>query len=397
MKTRYLIGALSLALAGAGALGLWLRGSDGDEADARAAEEVARAERSTSLATYADYVPAVERSRGVALVAGGKCEEAEVALAAEVDQEEGEARARALFFLGCCRAALGREDEAREAWSRLRREHEASDWCGNAIWEEAKSRGLADAGAALVPDLELATLRYPGSLGAKRAAGYLAGRYLEDGDEWKAYRAYSLVLAGPFDARTKEEARKRVEELRTRRALAARGETYVVQAGDSLWKIARKFSTTPGLLRLANGKSSDSIRPGEQLAVLSGELLLEVSKSEHVLRVFLDRCFLDEYPVGLGANGCTPEGEFRIASKIENPPWYYKGEVIPYGDPRNILGTRWMGFENRPGLSGYGIHGTTKPESIGKDESSGCVRMYSSDVEELFDLVPIGARVVIDP
>ncbi|MBI4616865.1 MAG: L,D-transpeptidase family protein [Planctomycetes bacterium] len=181
-----------------------------------------------------------------------------------------------------------------------------------------------------------------------------------------------------------------------RRILAARGQVYVVQAGDSLWKIARKFSTTPGLLRLANGKSSDSIRPGEQLAIIGGELLLAISKSDHVLRVFLDGCCLGEYPVGLGSGGCTPEGEFRIASKIKDPPWYFKGEVIPYGDPRNILGTRWMGFENRPGLSGYGIHGTTRPESIGKDESSGCVRMHCRDVEELFDVVPIGARVVID-
>ena len=70
-------------------------------------------------------------------------------------------------------------------------------------------------------------------------------------------------------------------------------------------------------------------------------------------------------------------------------------KTIPYGDPENVLGTRWMGFENQPGVMGYGIHGTERPESIGGDESMGCVRMRNREVEELFGVVPRGTPVRI--
>ena len=65
--------------------------------------------------------------------------------------------------------------------------------------------------------------------------------------------------------------------------------------------------------------------------------------------------------------------------------------VIPADSPDNILGSRWMGFD----LPGYGIHGTTEPESIGKSCTQGCVRMLNSEVEELYDIVPVGTEVTI--
>ena len=38
-------------------------------------------------------------------------------------------------------------------------------------------------------------------------------------------------------------------------------------------------------------------------------------------------------------------------------------------------------------ITGYGIHGTNEPRSIGKAASHGCIRMRQADLEELFDLV----------
>ncbi|GIQ63086.1 hypothetical protein PACILC2_16540 [Paenibacillus cisolokensis] len=43
----------------------------------------------------------------------------------------------------------------------------------------------------------------------------------------------------------------------------------------------------------------------------------------------------------------------------------------------------------------YAIHGTDEPETVGGDNSLGCVRMLREDLEELYDLVPIGTEVVI--
>ncbi len=58
------------------------------------------------------------------------------------------------------------------------------------------------------------------------------------------------------------------------------------------------------------------------------------------------------------------------------------------------FGTRWLGFYCPYGR--FGIHGTNKPASIGSHASHGCVRMLNRDVEELYPLVPYGARVIIE-
>lgn len=101
------------------------------------------------------------------------------------------------------------------------------------------------------------------------------------------------------------------------------------------------------------------------------------------------------YPVATGVNTLlTPEGLFTVTVKAKNP--YYRKKNIPGGTPNNPLGTRWIGF-NAKGTDGrvYGIHGTNNPSLIGKYVSQGCVRMYNQDVEQLYEKVPIGTKVVI--
>jgi len=44
---------------------------------------------------------------------------------------------------------------------------------------------------------------------------------------------------------------------------------------------------------------------------------------------------------------------------------------------------------------GYGIHGTTEPESIGYQSTEGCVRMRNEDVDELYSIIPIGTPVTV--
>lgn len=81
---------------------------------------------------------------------------------------------------------------------------------------------------------------------------------------------------------------------------------------------------------------------------------------------------------------------------MKEPAWYSPdGGVFPYGHKENILGTRWIGFKDKPDLRGYGIHGTTQPETIGTESSNGCIRMLNSDVEELYDFVTLNTEIVI--
>jgi lipoprotein-anchoring transpeptidase ErfK/SrfK len=167
---------------------------------------------------------------------------------------------------------------------------------------------------------------------------------------------------------------------------------YTVVTGDSLERIAKKFGTTVTLIKQSNNLTRDIIRVGERLRVYQGKFALDVSKSENLLTLTDSGHFFKRYRVGTGQYSKTPVGEFKITSRIENPPWYRAdGKTIPFGDPQNILGTHWLGLN----VPGYGIHGTWDTNSIGKQASAGCIRLLNSDVAELYAILPIGTAVTI--
>jgi lipoprotein-anchoring transpeptidase ErfK/SrfK len=117
--------------------------------------------------------------------------------------------------------------------------------------------------------------------------------------------------------------------------------------------------------------------------------------------VYLNGYLLKEYPVGVGRDDLTPETTFTVKDRIEKPEWQRPEGRIPYGDPRNILGEYYIKFAHDQ-FVGFGIHGSKdpsldpkRPETIQKAESAGCIRMFDSDIEEIFTIVPRGTTVVI--
>ena len=65
--------------------------------------------------------------------------------------------------------------------------------------------------------------------------------------------------------------------------------------------------------------------------------------------------------------------------------------IIPPG-PRNPVGSAWVGLSK----TGYGMHGTPKPEDIGKTESHGCFRMANWNAQKLLRMVEIGTPVIVE-
>ncbi len=173
---------------------------------------------------------------------------------------------------------------------------------------------------------------------------------------------------------------------------------YAVQPGDALVLLARKFGTTIDTIQIGNKLTSANIRAGDRLRIFNGKFTIKASKSRNDLVLSMNDRFFKRYPVGTGQYGKTPTGELVIKDKIPNPPWWRSdGKQIPFGDTNNVLGTRWMSlkYADDTPLSGYGIHGTWEPETIGKQASAGCIRLLNADVEELFSLVPEGTPVTI--
>ena len=108
------------------------------------------------------------------------------------------------------------------------------------------------------------------------------------------------------------------------------------------------------------------------------------------------------YGIGVGREGFTWSGVKSVARKAEWPDWTPPQEMIarqPYlprfmaGGPGNPLGARAMYLSG----SLYRIHGTNVPSSIGKQVSSGCIRMLNEDVTHLYERVHLGAKVVVLP
>ncbi|MDP8252923.1 MAG: L,D-transpeptidase family protein [Candidatus Kaelpia aquatica] len=166
---------------------------------------------------------------------------------------------------------------------------------------------------------------------------------------------------------------------------------YEVKEGDSLYLIAKNFNTTVGFLKRSNGLSSDLIRIGQRLKIVTSISAIIVDKSLNILTLKMNDEIVKVYPCSTGEFNSTPTGDFKIINKLPNPTWYKAGAIVPPDSDENILGSRWMGFE----LSGYGIHGTTKPGSIGQQVTAGCIRLYNEDVEELYDVTPTGTKVTI--
>lgn len=167
---------------------------------------------------------------------------------------------------------------------------------------------------------------------------------------------------------------------------------HTVAAGDTLGKLASKYGTTVEFIQKANHLTGDKIRLGDRLRIYQGKFAVEVSKTANTLTVTDAGKPFKRYRVGTGQFSKTPTGEFKITSRIENPPWYRAdGPPVPFGDPANILGTHWLGLDVR----GYGIHGTWDTNSIGKQASAGCVRLLNDDVRELYILLPVGTPVSI--
>jgi lipoprotein-anchoring transpeptidase ErfK/SrfK len=106
------------------------------------------------------------------------------------------------------------------------------------------------------------------------------------------------------------------------------------------------------------------------------------------------------YGIGVGRPGFSWAGEKRVTRKAEWPGWTPPPEMLKRrpdlprhmdGGPANPLGARALYL----GSSLYRIHGTNEPETIGRNVSSGCIRMMNEDVIDLYNRVPVGARVIV--
>ena len=178
--------------------------------------------------------------------------------------------------------------------------------------------------------------------------------------------------------------------------------------------IAERFHTSERTLRRLNPAIinwPEDLKPGLSLTVPN--VLVAALEQPATLAISLEECLLAgfdkagvmclRFPCSIARNRAhLPEaGEVTIKNMAPAPNYTYDptnygqdpsvGKMVVPAGPRNPVGSRWIGLT----LPGYGIHGTPRPNTVGRPESRGCFRLTNWNVEKLFELVTPGTPVQI--
>lgn len=228
--------------------------------------------------------------------------------------------------------------------------------------------------------------------------------------------------AGPFSGRLPEDP-------------AAQARLQMLGYANLLEKLAEKFHTTPATLialnspqtRLGPGarirfpnvlpasREYDAKLPPDWRRTLSDLNVdarqpeaerIVVDKSEGVLQVY-DRAdrLIAQFPATMGSrHDPLPIGMWTIKGAAYNPPFHYNPDLfwdaddgdtkqkLPPG-PNGPVGVIWLDL-SKPH---YGIHGTPNPETIGRAESHGCIRLSNWDAARLSLMVKPGTPAIFQP
>ena len=194
------------------------------------------------------------------------------------------------------------------------------------------------------------------------------------------------------------------------------GPALAVATDDDLAQPKRPAKKKPaarkpgGKNRQATARNRIKYKGREVVAFASPEKpgTIIISTRERALYQVMPDGSAMRYLVAVGKEGFSWSGTARVGMKRENPKWTPPPEMIartpkyakwrngmPGGIPENPLGPRAMYLFNQKGDTGFRIHGTNAPSSIGTAASSGCIRMLNPEVVELFEVTPVGTKVIV--
>ncbi|MBA7637828.1 hypothetical protein ES703_45477 [subsurface metagenome] len=182
--------------------------------------------------------------------------------------------------------------------------------------------------------------------------------------------------------------------------------SYRVKRDEILSTICKQFKVPWEILSKINEVRPEVLGAGKTIKIIDGPFHARVYLSTFTMDLYLqNNTFVRSYPVGLGEPGKeTPTGLWRVKrnGKLIKPPWpdSVTRKLIHYGEPGYALGSRWIGLEGIKGAAknrtGFGIHGTEEPETIGTEGSRGCIRLHNGDVIFVYDLlVPVHSLVEV--
>ena len=189
-----------------------------------------------------------------------------------------------------------------------------------------------------------------------------------------------------------------------------------LEKGDTLPDVARHFSLGINAVSAANpGVDVWVPKAGERIMLPMSFILPDAPRKGIVINLAVMRIFqyigdgeslsVFTYPVGVGTEERpSPTGQMYVDRKAIRPTWHVpasiaadhrkKGDILPAAvppGPDNPLGEYALYLSK----SGYLVHGTNKPASIGLRATNGCIRLYPEDVKKLFERTPVKTPVTM--
>jgi lipoprotein-anchoring transpeptidase ErfK/SrfK len=181
--------------------------------------------------------------------------------------------------------------------------------------------------------------------------------------------------------------------------------------------VAEKSHSHPSLLRVLNPSIDwNNVLPGTIVrvpdinypSVRSKAAFVRIQLGAKTLQVFDGKTNLvAHFPCSIARRvEKRPVGRLRVVSVALNPNYRFSPEIFPESEearqlkrplmlppgPNNPVGTAWIGLDR----DSYGIHGTPRPEDVGRTESHGCFRLSNWNAEYLALMVEVGTPVHIE-
>lgn len=202
------------------------------------------------------------------------------------------------------------------------------------------------------------------------------------------------------------------------------GETWLAKSKQSslayetiLEMVSERSQSHPNLIRSLNPAvnwasvpAGTVIKtPNIELPVVNGRAAyVKVHLAARVMEAFdADDNLIAHFPCSIGKRmEQRPAGELHVVVIAHNPNYTFDPEVFPESaearelgrklilapGPNSPVGTRWIGLDK----PGYGIHGTPRPEQVGRTESHGCFRLANWNAEFLARIAWVGMPVFVE-
>ena len=180
--------------------------------------------------------------------------------------------------------------------------------------------------------------------------------------------------------------------------------------------VSEKSHSHPKLIKLLNPDADwTNMVAGTSLVVPAADYpdpddkaaFIVISLSAKTLEAFDENTnLLAHFPCSIARRvEKRPVGDLHVAAVAPNPNYTFDPSVFPEEPeaqliktklvippgPNNPVGTVWISLDK----PGYGMHGTPKPEDVGRTESHGCFRLANWNAEYLLKLVWIGLPVYV--